>query len=252
MKKEILNLEKVNFFYNSKQVLENINFRVFKGDFLGIIGPNGAGKTVLMKNIAGLLKPASGKIYLFGTPIEKFKEWHKIGYVPQKATNFDQTFPSSVEEIVSMGLLSKKRFPKIISGKDREIISEYLKKVDMLSLRKAKIGELSGGQQQRVFIARALVSGPELLILDEPAVGIDKKSQNNFYGLLRDLNKKDGMTIIIITHDISFITKHVNKVACLNQRLLFHGTHEEFCSANMIDNVLGLDKHIVCHDNHDI
>ena len=117
----------------------------------------------------------------------------------------------------------------------------------MKALKNRRIGELSGGQQQRVFIARAIVNGPEVLFLDEPTAGVDADTQARFYEMLADLNRKEGLTIVLITHDFGIITKHVNKVACLNQRLFFHGTHDEFCSSSVVQELLHGEHHLICH-----
>ena len=222
MKKQetIIKAKNLEYKYGDEKVLENINLEVMRGDFLGLIGPNGSGKTTLLKLILGLNKIQKGKITILGIDIKKFSLWQKIGYVPQKATNIDQTFPATVEEII-MTATTKKTTNKQIQ--------DVLKRVNMQKYVKRKIGELSGGEQQRVFIARALLKKPELLILDEPTTGIDKESRDNFYELLNKLNKK-GITIILVSHDTGIITKHVTKVACINKTLHFHGTHSEFCA----------------------
>jgi zinc transport system ATP-binding protein len=219
MTTQIIQIKNLDFSYTEK-VLENINLEIQSGDFLGLIGPNGSGKTTLLRLILGLNKPQTGKLILFGEDIKKFKNWQKLGYVPQKATNIDQTFPATVKEIIQTGTKRKTT--------EREII-KALKEVNMLSFINRKIGQLSGGQQQRVFIARALVNKPKLLILDEPTTGVDKQNRDSFYEILHKLNKQ-GITIILVSHDTGIITKHVNKVACLNKTLYFHGTHEEFCA----------------------
>lgn len=222
MKKQeiIIKVKNLEYKYGDEKVLENINLELKRGDFLGLIGPNGSGKTTLLKIILGLLKTQKGKITLLGYDIKKFKDWKKIGYVPQKATNIDQTFPATVEEIITTATTKKTT---------NKQIQEVLDIVKMQKYAKRKIGELSGGEQQRIFIARSLLKKPELLILDEPTTGIDKESRDNFYELLNNLNKK-GITIILVSHDTGIITKHVNKVACINKTLYFHGTHEEFCA----------------------
>jgi zinc transport system ATP-binding protein len=239
---KILELKKVNFSFNKNEVLKDISFNLYKGDFLGLIGPNGSGKTTLIKLILNVYNLKSGKIKLLGKDINKFNHWDKIGYVQQKASNIEQEFPANVYEIVSMGLLSKKKFPKIIYKNDSKKIIEALKSVNMDQLIHKRINELSGGQQQRIMIARALISNPEILILDEPTTGIDPEMQNNFYEILGKLNKK-GITIILISHDIGTITKHVNKIAYLNKNLEFYGTHKEFCAKD-IDHKH--EKHIIC------
>jgi len=146
-----------------------------------------------------------------------------------------------------MGLLPRKRFPRLLSRQDNAGIEQALEQVDMKELKNRRIGELSGGQQQRVFIARAIVNGPDVLFLDEPTAGVDAETQARFYDMLAELNFKKGLTIVLITHDFGIITKHVNKVACLNQRLFFHGTHEEFCSSNVVQELLHGEHHLICH-----
>lgn len=251
MANQAIKVEHLNFSYGSKPVLENISFRINKGDYLGIIGENGGGKSTLVKIIVGLLKPQSGRIFLFEKPIDKFDEWQKIGFIPQNATSFDQGFPSSVEEIVGLGLLSTKGFPKFLTKNDRQAISSALKRVGMLKYKNSRISELSGGQQQRVFIAKTLVSKPELLILDEPTTGVDINARKDFYDMLRKLNRDEHITILIVSHDLTAVTKYVNKVACLNKKLLFHGTHKEFCSSKVVSGLFGHEKHIVCHTHRE-
>ncbi len=246
-RRNILRVENVSFIYG-KEVLRDVSFSIEEGDYLGIIGENGGGKTTLVKLILGILKPSKGKIFLCGKDIRKFRSWDEIGYIPQKATGFDQNFPSSVEEIVSLGLLSKKKIFRFITKTDRKLVAEQLEKLGMQQYSKKKIGELSGGQQQRVFIAKALVSKPRLLILDEPTAGIDPKAQGDFYEMLGNLNN-EGITIIIVSHDVGYITRYVSKVACLNTEMVFHGTHDEFCRSHVVDEILGHEKHIVCHDH---
>ena len=239
---KILEVKNLNFNFNKNEVLKNISFELLKGDFLGIIGPNGSGKTTLIKIILKIYKNQKGTIKLFNKNINSFNEWNKIGYVQQKATEIQQNFPANVFEIVKMGLLSQKRFPKIINSKDKEKINEALKLVNMQEYSNKRISELSGGQQQRVMIARALISNPEIIFLDEPTTGIDPEMQKNFYDILGELNKK-GITIILISHDVGIITKHVNKIAYLNKNLEFYGTHKEFCAR---DKDHKHDNHIIC------
>jgi zinc transport system ATP-binding protein len=182
-----------------------------------------------------------------GQEADQFNHWERIGYVPQKATHLDPYFPASVREVVALGLLSKKRFPRLLGRQDEAAIDRALEQVDMKGLKNRRIGELSGGQQQRVFIARAIVNGPDVLFLDEPTAGVDAETQTRFYDMLAELNHNRGLTIALITHDFGIITKHANKVACLNQRLFFHGTHEEFCSSEVVQELLRGEYHLVCH-----
>ncbi|HDR4977146.1 TPA: metal ABC transporter ATP-binding protein, partial [Bacillus anthracis] len=224
----ILEIEGLSFRYEDRNVLEDINLQVPKGAFLGLVGPNGSGKSTLLKCLLGVLKPKQGSIRLFGVDSKKFKEWNKVGYVSQKANSFNSGFPATVFEVVSMGLVSKKGLFRFFTKNDKEKVEKAIADVGMSEFQGRNIGELSGGQQQRVFIARALVSDPELLILDEPTVGIDVKNVESFYEILEDLNKRLGITLILVTHDMGAVTEKVTHVACLNRHLHFHGNVEKF------------------------
>ncbi|MBM3230153.1 ABC transporter ATP-binding protein [Candidatus Pacearchaeota archaeon] len=224
----LINLSSVSFSYTDSDVIKNISFSVKKGDFVGLIGPNGSGKSTLLRIILGILTPRKGVVSLFGKELKKFGEWEKIGYVPQKATNIEKNFPATVYEVVSMGLLSIQKFPKIITKREDSKIKEALTSVSMENFSQRRITELSSGQQQRVLIAKALVVSPEILILDEPTTGVDQENKESFYNLLGKLNNK-GMTILLVSHDIGRITKYVNKVASINQKIEFYGTYKEFC-----------------------
>jgi len=222
LKNTIAEMENVSFKYGDTLVLDSVFLKIEKGDFLGIIGPNGSGKTTLLKLFLGILKPDKGKVKLFGKNIEKFKEWDKIAYIPQKATNFDQNFPATVFEIVSMG-----RFPKLGAFKnldkhDLKKIEHSLNLVGLLEKKDEFIGSLSGGQQQRVFIAKALCQEPELIFLDEPTTGVDSNSQKNFYEILKKLNKELKITLVLVSHDVSAASEQINKLACVNQKVIFH------------------------------
>jgi zinc transport system ATP-binding protein len=243
----LISVENVSFGFQGLEVLRNISFSISRGDFMALIGPNGSGKTTLIRIILGTLTPSSGRVLLMGQEADQFNQWERIGYVPQKATHLDPYFPASVREVVALGLLSRKRFPRLIGRQDETAIERALEQVDMKGLKNRRIGELSGGQQQRVFIARAIVNGPDVLFLDEPTAGVDAETQTRFYDMLAELNHSRGLTIALITHDFGIITKHANKVACLNQRLFFHGTHEEFCSSDVVQELLRGEHHLVCH-----
>jgi zinc transport system ATP-binding protein len=243
----LISVENVSFGFQDLEVLRNISFSLSRGDFMALIGPNGSGKTTLIRIILGTLKPSRGRVLLMGQEADQFNQWRRIGYVPQKATHLDPYFPASVREVVALGLLSQKRFPRLLTRQDEAAIEKALEQVDMKELKNRRIGELSGGQQQRVFIARAIVNGPDVLFLDEPTAGVDAETQTRFYDMLAELNRNRGLTIALITHDFGIITKHATKVACLNQRLFFHGTHEEFCSSEVVQELLRGEHHLVCH-----
>lgn len=245
--KVLIDVEDVSFRYGSTIVLSRVKFDINSGDFLAIIGPNGSGKTTLIKIILGLLKPSLGVIRIMGKPVEEFTDWRKIGYVPQNATNIDPFFPVSVKEVVAMGLLSSKKFPRLTKKEEALRIEKALSQVGMKSLKDWRIGRLSGGQQQRVFIARAIVNQPNILILDEPTTGVDSETQEHFYDLLDNLNEKEKITIVLITHEIGIVNKHVKQVACLNQSLVYHGTHAEFCHSEAFEETLAGGHHVVSH-----
>lgn len=222
MNKEIINVENLTFEYTDNAILKNVNFKLYKGDFLGIIGANGAGKSTLIKLILGLLTPDSGKIELFGTELAKVRK--KIGYVSQKANSFNIDFPATVMEVVRANLFALKGLFKPYTKKDDEKVLSALELVGMLHHKDKLIGSLSGGEQQRVFIARALVSEPELLLMDEPTVGIDASSVRDIMEILKKLNR-NGMTIIMTNHDTPSLLEVSNKLLIFCE----HG-YEEFVS----------------------
>lgn len=223
-----IDIENVNFHYEHTSVLRDISLIVSKGDFLSIIGPNGSGKSTLIKLMLGLMRPTSGSIKLFGEHAHKFSHREWIGYVSQKSNAFNTSFPATVLEVVLSGLAKKRGLFKKYSAHDRQEAIDTLKAVDMESYASQNIGDLSGGQQQRVFIARALISRPKLLILDEPTVGIDRQHVQSFYDMLAQLNRDRQITMVLVTHDVDTVSDRISHVACLNQTIHFHGVGEEF------------------------
>jgi zinc transport system ATP-binding protein len=204
-------------------VLEDINLEIDEGDFLGLIGPNGGGKTTLLKAMLGLIKPDRGEIRIFG--LEPAAARRYVGYVPQK-TLFDPNFPVTAMDVVLMGMYSKIGLFRRYRRDDHEAALRALEAVNMLALADREIGALSGGQQQRVFVARSLVSQPRLLLLDEPTAGVDAAHQTEFYELLGRLNREMRIAIVLVSHDLTAVSTYVNKIACLNQRLFYHGSKE--------------------------
>ena len=246
----IIELNHIYYRYDRDYVLEDIHFKVNRGTFLGIVGPNGSGKSTLLKLILGLLKPQQGEIRLFGKDSRTFKERHKIGFISQKANSFNSGFPATVQEVVASGLTKKMGLRRFYNRQDLESVKKALASVGMESFLHRNIGELSGGQQQRIFIARALVSEPQLLVLDEPTVGVDVKNVQSFYELLGQLNKQ-GMTLLMVTHDIGAITDKVTNVACLNKNFFFHGTSQEFEDKKQqgLSEIYGHDVQLLTHDH---
>ncbi len=228
MGEAVLRLSGVTFSYVQHPVLEGIDLEVAAGEFLGLIGPNGSGKSTLVRLALGRLSPDTGGVYLFGEPVEKFRGWHRIGYVSQKANSFNLGFPATVYEVVASGLTGKLGLFRRIGAKERTLIRDTLERLELSEIAGANIGRLSGGQQQRTFIARALVSRPELLILDEPTVGVDAGSVERFYRLLQRLHREERLTILLITHDSGAVTAVADRIAFLNRRIRFCGDSREF------------------------
>lgn len=218
---EIVVLNDVWVRFNGETVLEGISFTIEENDFLGIIGPNGGGKTTLLKLMLGLVRPSRGTITVFGKPPVKGRS--RIGYVPQHNL-FDRQFPISVWDVVLMGRAGKVGLLRRFGQADKLRAEEALRTVGMWEHRGRQIGKLSGGEQQRVFIARALVSDPELLLLDEPTASVDPAHQTEFYEILHRLRQR--MAIVLVSHDISAVSVHVDKIACLNRQLYHHGSPE--------------------------
>jgi zinc transport system ATP-binding protein len=241
-------LESVAVEYGPVRVLDGINLTVEPGDFLGIIGPNGSGKTTLLRVMLGLLPPTEGAVRLFGKSPATFREWRRLGYVPQKAT-LDPSLPVTVEEVVASGLVSVLGLFQRTGRAERSRIRDVLARVGMEAHARARIGALSTGQQQRVLIARALVSDPELLILDEPTGGVDPEAQTSFYALLHHLNREREVTLILVSHDIGVVAKEVTKLACLNRRLIFHGRPGDFLSDAALTALYGPSVRVVSHDH---
>lgn len=226
--KNIIEVENVSFSYDGEAILDNITLNIHQGDYIGLVGPNGAGKTTLLKAMLGLLRPKKGTIRLFGKDVEKFHEWEKIGYVPQKATNFDPRFPATVEDVVLMGRYGKRGLLRTLTTEDYEKVGVALAHVELMEEKDRLVGKLSGGQQQRVFIARALAGEPDIIFLDEPTTGLDTKTQEELYALLKKLNEELGITLVLVSHDVARLVKEVMHVACINRTLECHQTPEEF------------------------
>ncbi|EUJ33371.1 metal (zinc) transport protein [Listeria floridensis FSL S10-1187] len=225
---EILRISDLSFHYDREEVLQHIYLSIQKGSFTGLIGPNGSGKSTLLKLILGLLKVQKGEIALFGETQTDLKEREKIGFVSQKSNSFNSAFPATVKEVVASGLTKKKGLFHMLGKADHEAVETALEKVAMVDFIGRNIGELSGGQQQRVFIARSLVSNPELLILDEPTVGVDAKNVQAFYELLQKLNQQSGMTLLLVTHDLLAVSHYLDHVISLNKRVLFDGSARDY------------------------
>ncbi len=237
MSNAAIELNHVSFSYNHEPVLTDISLRIESGDYVGVIGPNGGGKTTLMRLLLGLLQPQEGTITLWGTPLPRFKNWHSIGYVPQRVDSGDFRLPITVKEVVSFGA---PRNNKIATA-------AALEQVGIADLAKRGLRELSGGQQQKVFIAKALAAEPKVLILDEPTVGVDIAAQDDFYQLIARLNMEQRLTIIMVSHDIDVVVNEVSKLACINDHLVYHGLPKNFIEKDYLSNLYGKTRKFILH-----
>lgn len=236
-----IRISDLEFGYEDRQILTEVNLAVYPFDSVCIVGPNGGGKTTLMKLIIGLLTPDRGEVLIFG----KSPEFNKklIGYVPQYAV-YDRQFPISVKEVVCMGRLGGSMTGRY-SAEDRERTMLALTEVGLSQFAERSFSALSGGQRQRALIARALASGGEILILDEPTANIDQESESHLFELLGELNQR--MTILMVTHDVGFASKFFKRIACVNRRVVIHPTSE--LTGELIKEMYGGDFRMIRHDH---
>ena len=247
--KQVVELRDVSVRYGSGVVaLDGITLDVHDKDFIALIGPNGAGKSTLLKVILGLIKPTNGVVKLFGMP-ELTKNLKHVGYVPQSAQARDANLPFNVFETVLLG-----RTPYLgpfhgAGAQDKQKVEEALKQFGIYALKDRRIGQLSGGQSQRVFLAKAMVTDPKLLLLDEPTSGVDTASKTEFYNILERLNKEKGITVILSSHDIGVTTKIANRVLCINRSQFFCGPNTDFSPSSELPKVY--DHAVELMDHHD-
>ncbi|MCK5134605.1 MAG: ATP-binding cassette domain-containing protein [Bacteroidales bacterium] len=202
--------------YQHQVVLSGVSLSVHDRDFIGIVGPNGGGKTTLLKIILGLLKPLKGTI-------EYTIDRSEIGYLPQ-GNQVDESFPITVREVVASGLEHRQKMGRRTTPSENQKVGSILEKVGLETLQHRSIGELSGGELQRTMLARAIVSSPRLLVLDEPDTHVDNRFEMELYGLLKELN--EAMTILLVSHDIGTISPYIKTIACVNRNLHYHSSNE--------------------------
>jgi len=217
----VVELRNISFAYDEEVVLNNVSLDVCRHDFMGIIGPNGGGKTTLLNIMIGSIRPQEGTVRVFGKEPEHVRT--RIGYVPQ-TSHYAMGIPVTVFDVVLMGRYGKRGLLRRFNREDEAAAEEALGRVGMERYRNRAFDHLSGGQRQRVIIARALVTNPELLLLDEPNVGVDSDAKTELFELLHHLNKT--MTIVIVTHDLTAVSAHIGKIACVNKTLYYHGDKE--------------------------
>jgi zinc transport system ATP-binding protein len=247
----IFSVDNLCFEARGQTILQNISFEIFHGEYIAIIGPNGGGKTTLIRLLLGLETPTQGSIKIFGKELQKFKQWYKIGYVPQRASLVDANFPATVEDIVKMGRVAKRGFFAGLTKEDKLKVEDAMVKMDIVHLRDKMVGRLSGGQRQRVMIARALASSPEILILDEPNTGVDVKSQQRFYALLKKLNQEENITILFITHDIGVIADDIGRLFTINRNATICNDPKKALSCEEMSTLYGIEAHLIHNHKHE-
>jgi zinc transport system ATP-binding protein len=239
MPEEIIRVNDLTFCYNGTEVISNISLSVQKGDYLGIAGSNGSGKSTLIKNILGILQPLKGTINIFGQPLSSFRQWHKIGYLPQRINALNYHFPCTVEEIVQLG----------ITKRNHADMKNTLALMGIAHLSASLIGELSYGEQQRVMLARALIKKPDLLIFDEPTTALDPETRDIFYSLTDEMNR-NGTTVVLVTHDTGVLGQYARNLLYLDKKVIFFGTFEDFCTSPDMTGFFGLSsQHMICHQH---
>ena len=234
--------------YNGSEALKDVCFTVNPGDYVGICGPNGSGKSTLVKVILGLLQPSSGEVSLLGGPQKGFRRWDRIGYLPQGLQFFNPHFPATVDEVVRLGRLSAKRFPRRFTREDAQAVERTMEWMGISHIRGSMIGELSGGLRQRVLLARALVNDPALLVLDEPTTALDPETRESFYRLIYEMNRERKATVLLVTHDTATIGKYASHLLYLDKKIIFYGDFDDFCNSTEMTGFFGEHgQHLVCH-----
>ena len=218
----IIKCEHTDFGYENHDAVIDLNLEIYPGDYLCVVGDNGSGKSTLIKGMLGLLKPTGGSLSV----ADELKRGG-IGYLPQQ-TAAQKDFPATVQEVVLSGTLSRRGNRPFYSRAERKLAAHNLERLGIEHLKQKCYRELSGGQQQRVLIARALCATEQLLILDEPITGLDPSAIQDFYHLIKKLNKEDGITIIMVSHDIGNVISQANKILHLHRRVVFCGTAEAY------------------------
>ena len=237
----------VSFGFGTNTILSNLSFSIQTGDYVGIVGPNGGGKTTLLKLLLGLLEPSAGTVTILGQNPIGSSVRSQVGYVPQRLASDTFTFPATVFEVVRSGLVPRKGVFARFGNKDEILVDQSLALAKVSHIRDQLFGTLSGGERQRVMIARALVSSPRMLILDEPTTGVDPASQEDFYDFVRLLNHDHNITIIFVTHDLDVVAKEARTVLCVNRELVSHSSVIDFDQQAIWDHLYGKSARVIHH-----
>ena len=230
--------------YEKQRVLSGVDLEILRGDFVGLLGPSGSGKTTLLRAMLGAVDVYEGEVVVDG--VRSTERRPRIGYVPQLET-IDWNFPVTVREVVMMGRTMENRFFPWFRKEEKELADHMMDQLGILQLASRHIRNLSGGQQQRAFLARALVSSPSLLLLDEPTSGVDVKTRDDVMHLLHDLNH-EGVTIVITTHEINAVAVHLPRLVCMAGRVLAQGTPYEVITSEVLRQTYGADMPVIHYE----
>ncbi len=240
----IVEIKAVTCGYEKQEVLTDVSLTIMPGDFVGLLGPSGSGKTTLLRTVLGAVDLYEGEVLVNGVATAKKRP--RVGYVPQLET-IDWNFPVTVQEVVMMGRTMENKLFPWYRKEEKDLAAEMMSRLGILDLADRHIRELSGGQQQRVFLARALISSPQLLLLDEPTSGVDIKTRDDVMHLLHDLNH-DGVTIIITTHEINAVAVHLPWIVCLAGRILAEGPPSEVITTEILRLTYGAEMPVIHYE----
>ena len=240
----IVEIKAVTCGYEKQQVLTDVSLTIMPGDFVGLLGPSGSGKTTLLRTVLGAVDLYEGEVLVNGVATARKRP--RVGYVPQLET-IDWNFPVTVQEVVMMGRTMENKLFPWYRKEEKDLAAEMMSRLGILDLADRHIRELSGGQQQRVFLARALISSPQLLLLDEPTSGVDIKTRDDVMHLLHDLNH-DGVTIIITTHEINAVAVHLPWIVCLAGRILAEGPPSEVITTEVLRLTYGAEMPVIHYE----
>ena len=243
----IVELQNVDVVRSGELVIQNANFSIQTGDYVGLVGPNGGGKTTLILSLLNFLPRAKGTIRLFGIDIDKFSAWEKVAYISQTATSFDTKFPLTVRELVSLGRIKKGNVARRFTSEDWQAVDDSITFMGLADVAHKRIGQLSGGQKQRVFVAKALARNPEIIFLDEPIVGVDAATQEKFFKKLSDLNTERKTTILLVTHDLTSVFCRMSKVMCVNRQVEVAEITQDLDPNALLKRAYGEHFHFVFH-----
>ncbi len=238
----LINFDNVTCGYDDKAVLEDVSFRIMPGQFVGLVGPSGSGKTTLLRTIMGLIRPAAGSVHMLGQLVHG-RSAARIGYVPQLET-VDWNFPVTVEQVVLMGRTMRSGIWPWPNKETRARMATVLERLGIGELAKRHIRMLSGGQQQRVFLARALLSEPDLLLLDEPTSNVDIRTRDEILHLLADLNR-DGIAVLLTTHELNSVATHLPWVICLNKTVIAQGRPSGIFTSDVLSRTFNAEMMVI-------